>query len=155
MLATKKVSAFAAVALTLLCTTPPAAPHEIKFGTLTIVHPWARPMPDAPDVMAGYLKIINTGNEVDKLIRATAEIALSSEFDEMNMDNGLMKASVVKGGIVIPAGKTVALTSKSLHIMFLRVKSQPMEGTEFKGTLTFEKAGTVNVDFEVAERADH
>ena len=30
------------------------------------------------------------------------------------------------------------------------VKQQPGEGTSFTGTLTFEKAGTVTVDYEVA-----
>jgi hypothetical protein len=133
----------------------PASSHEIKFGNLIIVHPWARPLPDTPDVLAGYLKIINTGKEDDRLIGATAEIAGSAEFEDMNMDNGVMKTSVVSGGIPIPVGKTVALTSKSLHIMFLNVKSQPMEGTEFKGTLTFEKAGTIDIDFEVGEMAAH
>jgi copper(I)-binding protein len=133
----------------------PASGHEIRFGNLTIVHPWARPLPDAPDVLAGYLKVINNGKEDDRLIAATAEIAGSAMFEDMNMDNGVMKASVMAGGIPIPAGKTVALSSKSMHIMFQHVASQPMEGTEFQGTLTFEKAGTITVDFEVDEMAAH
>jgi periplasmic copper chaperone A len=54
-------------------------------------------------------------------------------------------------GIPIPAGKTVELNSKSFHIMFEDVKSPPTGGTEFSGTLTFEKAGTLPVDFEVEE----
>ena len=33
--------------------------------------------------------------------------------------------------------------------MFTGVKEQVMEGEEFTGTLTFEKAGTVSVDYEV------
>ena len=49
------------------------------------------------------------------------------------------------------AGKTVELNAKSFHIMFLDVKSAPVAGTEFGGTLTFEKAGTLKVDFEVDE----
>lgn len=155
MLGMRKITAWAILALTSWWAASPTASHEIKLDNLTIVHPWARPLPDTPEVLGGYLKIINTGKEDDRLIGAAAEIAGGAEFDNMNMENGVMKASVVEGGIVIPAGKTVMLNSKSLHIMFLQVKSQPMEGTEFKGTLTFEKAGTIAVDFEVEAMASH
>ena len=37
--------------------------------------------------------------------------------------------------------------------MFMNIKAHPKMGDEFKGTLTFEKAGTVEVDFAV-EAAD-
>ena len=60
-----------------------------------------------------------------------------------------MKMKELPDGIVIPAGATVKLLPKSLHIMFTGVKEQVMEGEEFTGTLTFEKAGTVSVDYEV------
>jgi hypothetical protein len=35
--------------------------------------------------------------------------------------------------------------------MFLKVGSAPVPGTEFGGTLTFAKAGTLQVDYEVEE----
>ncbi|TIU61645.1 MAG: copper chaperone PCu(A)C, partial [Mesorhizobium sp.] len=35
------------------------------------------------------------------------------------------------------------------HVMFLGLKRQPKQGEKFPATLTFEKAGSVTVEFEV------
>ena len=125
--------------------------HEIKFGSLVIGHPWSRQSPMAAEVAAGFLKITNTGTEDDTLVKATAEIAPVVQLHEMKMDGDIMTMAEVKGGIVIPAGQTVELKPMGLHIMFLQVKEQPVVNTSFKGSLTFEKAGTVEVEFEVVE----
>jgi copper(I)-binding protein len=124
--------------------------HEIKLGNLTIVHPWAREVPTAADVATGFMKIENRGKEDDRLIKATAEISGNVQLHDMKIESGIMKMIELKDGIPIPAGKTVELKPKSLHVMFLNLKSKPMDNTEFKGILTFEKAGTVEVDYEVA-----
>lgn len=55
----------------------------------------------------------------------------------------MMKMFEIEGGLVIPAGQTVELKPKAKHIMFMKVAKQPAVDTSFKGTLTFEKAGTV------------
>jgi copper(I)-binding protein len=129
----------------------PALAHEIKAGDLLIVHPWSRQTPANAKVAAGFLKIVNNGTTEDRLLSATAEIADSVQLHEMKMVGDVMEMAEVAGGIPIPPGATVELKPKSLHIMFIGLKSAPMPGSVFKGTLTFEKAGTVNVDFEVQE----
>ena len=46
----------------------------------------------------------------------------------------------------------------SYHIMFMELKAPAVEGVKFPGTLTFEKAGTVKVEFAVEKaggEADH
>jgi copper(I)-binding protein len=125
--------------------------HEIKLGNLVIVHPWSRQMPNAADVAAGFMKIINKGTEDDRLVKVTAEISDNVQLHDMKMEGDIMKMVELPDGIPIPAGETVELKPKSLHVMFLDLKSQPVANTEFRGTLTFEKAGTVDVDFEVEE----
>jgi periplasmic copper chaperone A len=52
-------------------------------------------------------------------------------------------------GIPLPVGAAIELKPKSLHVMFMDLTSTPKEGDEIKGTLTFEKAGTVDIDYEV------
>jgi copper(I)-binding protein len=120
------------------------AAHEIKFGNLVVVHPWARQVAGETD---GYMKIANQGTEDDRLVRATADIG--AKIILCDMKQGAMVE--LPDGIPLPAGKTVELNSRSFHIMFQGVKSQPVPNTEFSGTLTFEKAGTLQVDFEVEE----
>ncbi|MBL8791136.1 MAG: copper chaperone PCu(A)C [Rhizobiales bacterium] len=132
-------------------TTPGASAHEIKVGDLVISHPWSRQSPMGADVSAGFMKITNTGKEDDKLVSATADIAPMVQIHEMKMVGDVMKMQEVAGGLVIPAGKTIELKPKSYHIMFMQVPKQPVVDTTFKGTLVFEKAGKVDIDYEVVD----
>lgn len=124
--------------------------HEIKLGSLVIHHPWSRQSPAAADVAAGFMTITNTGAQDDRLLKATSEISSSAQIHDMKMVGDVMKMAELPDGIAIPAGATVTLKPKGLHIMFMGLKQQVVEGEEFSGTLTFEKAGTVSVDYEVA-----
>ncbi len=147
----KEIAFASALTLASLLSTPNAFAHEIKVGDLVISHPWSRQSPMGADVSAGFLKITNTGTSDDRLVAGTAEIAPVVQLHDMKMDGDMMKMFEVEGGIVLPAGKTVELKPKSLHIMFMKVAKQPAVDTSFKGTLTFEKAGTVDVEYEVVD----
>ncbi len=127
--------------------------HQVTFGNLLIMHPWSRETTANATVAAGFMSITNNGAEDDRLVAATAAISDTVQLHNMTMNGDVMEMVELKDGIVIPAGKTVELKPKSLHVMFLNIKSHPKLGDEFKGTLTFEKAGTVDVDFEI-EAAD-
>ena len=139
----------AAVSLSSPGLIPASLAHEMKVGDLIIMHPWARQSPMHDGVLAGFMKITNTGKHDDLLIRATAEIAPNVQLHDMKMDGNAMKTIAHGGGIAIPAGQTVELKPMSLHIMFMGITEQPMANTEFKGTLVFERAGTIAVEYEV------
>lgn len=147
----KEIAFASALTLASFISMPDAFAHEIKIGDITISHPWSRQSPMGADVSAGFMKITNTGTTDDKLISATAEIAPMVQLHDMKMDGDVMKMFEVEGGIPIPAGATVELKPKSLHIMFMQVPKQPHVDTMFKGTLTFEKAGKVDIDYEVVD----
>ena len=124
--------------------------HEFKAGVVVIDHPWSRATPAGAKVAAGYLTLQNTGAEPDRLVSATAEIAGRTEIHEMAVDaNGVMTMRPLADGIAVPAGGSVALEPSSFHVMFMDLKAAPEEGKPFKGTLTFEKAGTVDVEYAV------
>ena len=76
----------------------------------------------------------------------TVPVAGVVEIHEMSMEGNVMKMRELEKGLEIPAGATVTLKPKSLHIMFMDVKQQPGEGASFTGTLTFEKAGDVTIE---------
>ena len=111
--------------------------HEFKKGSITVEHPWSRATPGGAQVATGYLTIENDGAETDWLVSATAEIAGHTEMRELTE------------GLPVPAGGSVALEPNSYHLMFTDLKEPLKEGDEFSGTLTFEKAGTIDVTFEV------
>ncbi len=68
---------------------------------------------------------------------------------EMSMDKGIMKMRPVQGGLEIKPGETVELKPQSSHIMMMGLKQPIEKGKPFKGSLAFERAGEVEVDFAV------
>ena len=146
----KEIAFAAALSLAAVFTLADAQAHEVKIGDLVIHHPWSRQSPMSASVAAGFMTITNTGKQDDRLVKASSEISPVVQIHDMTMEGDVMKMVELPDGLVIPAGATVKLKPKLLHIMFMDVKQQPGEGTSFTGTLTFEKAGTVTIDYDVA-----
>jgi copper(I)-binding protein len=128
---------------------PAALAHEFKRGALEIIHPWARATPGGAKVAAGYVVIRNEGAEPDRLVSATAEVAGAAMIHEMAVSDGVMTMRMVADGVAIPAHGEIALKPGSYHLMLEDLKQPLKEGESFKGSLTFEKAGTVDVTFFV------
>ncbi|RWH73033.1 MAG: copper chaperone PCu(A)C [Mesorhizobium sp.] len=123
--------------------------HEFKVGDLKIVHPWSRDTPPGAKVAGGYFSITNTGSSPDRLLSISSEISAKTELHEMGVKDGVMTMRPVSGGLEIPAGGKVALAPGGYHLMFVGLKRQPKQGETFPATLTFEKAGTVTIEFAV------
>ncbi len=145
----KEIAFAAALTIASLYSIGTGYAHGVSIGNLEIEHPWSRETKEGTDVAAGFMSITNSGVEDDKLVKATAEISDVVQLHNMKMENDVMSMFEMKDGIVIPAGQTVDLAPMSLHVMFMGVKSHPKMGDRFKGTLTFEKAGTVDVEYEI------
>jgi periplasmic copper chaperone A len=126
-----------------------AAAQEFKAGSLEIDQPWSRATPKGAKVAAGYLTIKNTGTDPDRLVSGASPVAGKLEIHEMSMDKGVMKMRPVPDGIEIKPGETVELKPGSFHIMMMDLKQQIERGKPFKASLTFQKAGPVEVEFTV------
>jgi copper(I)-binding protein len=138
----------AALALALLAAGPTLA-QEFKAGTIEVTHPWSRATPAGAKVAGGYAAIENAGSEPDRLVSATAEIAGHVEIHQMAMTDGVMTMRLMPDGLSVPANGRAALAPGGYHLMFLELKRPLKAGEDFAGTLTFEKAGTVDVRFTV------
>jgi copper(I)-binding protein len=138
----------AALAVLALLTRPLAA-HEFKAGDLTIGHPWTRATPKGAKVAGGYLKLTNGGAQADRLIGVSAEGVEAVEIHEMAVVDNIMTMREVKGGLEIKPGETVELKPASFHMMMMGLKEPFKEGQIIKGTLQFEHAGSVPVEFKV------
>ena len=123
--------------------------HSFTLGDLDIGHPWSRATLPGAKVAAGYLTVKNNGGEADRLIAVSGEIAGKSEIHEMTVKDGVMTMRPLADGLEIPAGGELKLEPGSYHIMFMELAAPAVEGQNFKGTLTFEKAGEVEVEFAV------
>ena len=145
----RELSFAAALTLGALYSLSGAHAHETKVGNITIEHAWSRQSPMAGDVAAGFMVITNSGTEDDRLLKASATISANVQLHDMKMEGDVMKMVEIPEGIVIPAGASVELKHRSLHVMFLDLATVPKEGEVFTGTLVFEKAGTAEVEYEV------
>lgn len=127
----------------------PARPST-RAGALVIEQPWIRATPGGAKVAGGYVRITNTGTEPDRLLATSIPFAARGEVHEMSNDGGVMKMRELEGGIALAPGRTVELKPGGLHLMFVGLTGAPKQGESVRGTLTFEKAGTVDVVFAVA-----
>ena len=122
---------------------------DYKVGTLEIDNPWSRAVPKGGKVAVGYMTIKNTGTEPDRLVGGSTPVAGKFEIHQMSMDKGVMTMRPLPDGLEIKPGATVDLKPSSYHLMIMGLK-QPIErGKPFKASLTFEKAGPVDVEFMV------
>lgn len=155
----ERLGIVAFAAMLLFATVQGLSAHEYKAGSLVIGHPWSRATPVGAKVAAGYLTLKNEGGEPDRLVAVTGEISGKAEIHEMSVDaSGVMTMRGLPDGVEIPAGDTVELKPGSFHLMFMNIERPLKEGERFKGSLTFEKAGKVDVEFAVeamGDTADH
>jgi copper(I)-binding protein len=126
-----------------------AAAHDYRVGSLVIGHPWSRATPKAAPAGIGFLTIVNTGSTADRLVSVSSPAAAQVELHEMSMADGVMRMRPLDRGIEIPAGGRVDLAPGGRHVMFIGLAAPFVRDTRFRGTLTFEKAGAVDVEFAV------
>ncbi len=127
----------------------PAGNDTYKIGDLVVVSPWTRATPGGARIAGGYLKVTNNGTSADRLTGATTASADRVEIHEMSMTDGVMKMRPLADGLTIKPGETVELKPGGFHMMFMDIKQPLKQGETLKATLTFEKAGKLDVSFNV------
>lgn len=136
-------------ALAAVLATAPATAADYKLGDLTISHPWSRQTAKTAMTGAGYLEVANAGAQADRLVAVACDCAELVQVHEMKMTGGVMNMQEVAGGLEIPPGETVTLGPGGYHVMFMRLKQPFRVGETVRATLTFERAGAVEVEFDI------
>lgn len=122
--------------------------HEFDVGNLHIEHPWSREMPPVAPTAAAYFVIDNKGKDADRLIAVKSPIAGKAEMHEHLHADGVMKMQQVQA-VDVPAGAQVRFEPMGYHVMLFNLAKQLADGEHFPLTLTFEKAGDVEVQVNV------
>lgn len=117
----------------------------VMTGDLELTAGFTKAMLPGQPVGGGFITITNKGGEDDRLLSATSAQAGEVQLHEMAMEGDVMKMRQLNDGIAIPAGETVELKPGGLHLMFFKVSDPFKEGATVNVTLTFEKAGAVDV----------
>jgi len=126
-----------------------ASAHDYKVGSLEIKQPWVRATPKGAPVGGGFMTITNKGTAPDRLVGGASTAAGKFEIHEMKMENGVMKMRPLANGLEIKPGQTVEFKPGSYHLMFMGLKLPFEKGARVQATLTFEKAGKVDVEYVV------
>ncbi|MEQ1715400.1 MAG: copper chaperone PCu(A)C [Hyphomicrobium sp.] len=124
----------------------PATAHEGSSKGVTVAHPWVRASPGGSTLTAAFLEI--KAENADKLIGGSSPAAGRVEVHTHIMEGDVMKMRRVDT-LDIKAGESRVLKPMGDHIMMLDLKAPLKEGDLVKLTLTFEKAGPIEVDATV------
>jgi periplasmic copper chaperone A len=122
-----------------------AAGAEVTLGALTISSAWASAMLPGQPAGGGYLTVRNGGAEADRLLSIASPAAEKAEVHRMQVVDDVMVMRPVADGLEIPAGGLLELKPGGFHLMFSKVKEPFEAGTTVPVTLTFEKAGQVEI----------
>jgi hypothetical protein len=139
----------AAATLALAAHSAEPAPSAAHATTIVIDNAWSRATPPGATVGAGYFTVTNKGSAPDRLIGVTSTAADHAEVHEMTMKNGVMTMRPLANGIEIKPGETVQLKPGGNHVMMFGLKQPLKAGEKVRGTLSFEKAGTVDIEYAV------
>ncbi|MDB5586679.1 MAG: Copper metallochaperone [Devosia sp.] len=121
----------------------------VVVGTLELSGGFARAtLPNAP-VGGAFVTITNNGTTDDRLVSVSSSAADVGQIHDMSMQGDVMKMRQLPDGVVIPAGETITFQPAGLHMMFMGLKQPFVEGQTVKITLTFEQAGSVDLDVPV------
>jgi copper(I)-binding protein len=126
----------------------PSAETEAPAGRLEIRDAWAAPTPGGVTVSAGYLTIVNGASEADRLLSVASPRAGRVEVHEMVMSGDVMQMRPA-ASLEIAPGAEVNLAPGGLHLMFYEITTPFAEGEDVPVTLTFERAGPVDVSLPV------
>jgi len=105
---------------------------------------WARATPGGAKTAAVYMTLSNKGGGDDRLVAVTTPAAGAAEVHTMTTENGVMRMRPA-GPLDVKAGGSVVLKPGGLHVMLMDLKAPLVAGQRFPLSLTFEKAGKIDV----------
>ena len=143
-------SVFAAIALAFALMGTDAYAQVKTVGSIEVTAPWARATPKGSRVGGGYVTIKNVGTVPDRLVGGSLIVAGKVEVHEMKTEGNVMKMRTLENGLEIKPGQTVELKPGGYHVMLIGLSKGLSQGQKVKGSLTFQRAGSVAVEYSVA-----
>lgn len=139
-----RIAAACGALLAAIVLTTGAQAHSHKLKSLEIVHPWCWETEAATRTVAVYMTVRNSSRRGDRLLRASASIADKTELRAGGADTPVPSFDAKPGGELI-------LKRDGPHILLTGMKRQLGAYDAFVMTLTFERAGKVEVEVAVEE----
>jgi copper(I)-binding protein len=122
------------------------------WAQIQVENAWSRATAPGVKIAAGYVVLRNRGTTPDRLVGVASSAARKVETHVTVRDGDIMRMREV-AGYDIPAGGAMELKPGGAHLMFVDVRKPFKEGERIPVTLRFERAGEVQVDFQVGRAA--
>ncbi len=140
-------------ALAALLATTAANADDYTQGGLVISHPMTFETAPNVNVAGGYMSIENISAEDDMLLEVRVPSVPRVELHLSETDANGVARMTRQDGIPVLSGETVTLQPGGLHVMFMGLGGDPFElGEKITATLVFERAGAMDIEFNVEER---
>lgn len=122
-------------------------------GDIRIGPSYARATVAQQPSAGAYLTLENRGSVRDRLIGISTPVARSAEIHTMRMEGDVMRMREVGTLDLAPAAKVEMRPGSGHHIMLMGLKQPLQAGDKFPMTLSFEKAGKVEISVSVGEKS--
>ena len=120
---------------------PPAA----TLGAIEFRKPWARASADRPGLAGAFLSVTNTGPTDDRLVGVACKQAGSAGLYAIKVVGPNIEMRPLETGLNLPAGESRELKPRGYHVLLTEVPGPLATGSRLAVTLTFEKAGSVEI----------
>ena len=117
--------------------------------SIDISRPWARTESATELRAAGFMTLANKGTEADRLVGAQSPLAEKIEIHGIKVVGPGIAMRALERGVGLPADTTITLQPRGYHLLLQGLKAPLAQGQRVPVTLTFEKAGTRQVELTV------
>ena len=128
-----------------------AASRSYTLGQIEIGSPWARAssLPGRQDA-AGFFTVTNKGTAYDRLIAASSAASERVEIHAIKVEGPILRMRQRENGLALPPGVTLTLKPRGYHLLLIGLRTPLQVGALLPVSLTFEEAGTLNVELVIA-----
>jgi len=116
--------------------------------TLEFEGAWSPEAPPVAPVMAGYVRISNSGVEDVVITAARCPDFDKVEIHDMRHQDGMMRM-IKQESLTIPAGEQIALAPGGMHLMLMKPRRAIKRGETLEVTFETAAGESINVPFEV------
>ncbi|MEL7727964.1 copper chaperone PCu(A)C [Citromicrobium bathyomarinum] len=129
----------------------PEAPSEAEaaMSEIAITGAWSRETAEGQNAGGAFMTIANSGSADDRLTGGSTSVAGDVQIHTVDMTDGVMRMRELEDGLDVPAGGSVTLRPGSFHIMLMQLDQPLQQGETVPVTLTFEKAGPVEIELAI------
>jgi len=123
----------------------------VRLGSLEIGDAWARCSSGGASGAAGFFTLANGGSTADRLTAAASPVAARIEIHAIKVVGSGIAMRPLPNGLNVPSGVTLTLKPRGYHLRLLDLRHALGKGTRVPVTLTFEKAGNIEIALVVGD----